>query len=119
MKLFKEAKAPLGYIWSLQHLALVAIQQKEFAEAHMLLEEGLKASRVLGKKFFEATFLLRLGQANRAQGNYAVAGTQLKEALALYQDLGDKVCVANIRYHLGQVAFDEGEYAKALSLVEE
>jgi DNA-binding CsgD family transcriptional regulator/tetratricopeptide (TPR) repeat protein len=120
LALWRELGDQENVAWSLFHLAILAIEQGEYASGRALFEETLRMHRDLGNKRGIAASLLRLAWViYYSQGDPATERSLLEEALALFRELGDKENIGDSLNTLGWVILQQGETAMAHSLAEE
>ena len=104
---------------ALHGAAGVALEQRDFAAARALAEEGLVlAGEVQDRR---RIMLLRyvLGEAARLQGDHRQAVSHFEDSVALGRELEDKVGVAFSLASLGTLAHAQGDDPKAGALLAE
>jgi predicted ATPase/DNA-binding NarL/FixJ family response regulator len=96
-----------------------AYQQKDFAQAEILLSESLGIYRSLGDKQQSAISLYRLGLVAWARGDYSALQALAGEALALFNEVGAKDGIADTLLLLSYAVIERGEYARARAMTEQ
>ncbi len=122
----KEIFQTLGdQTWSAYiHVVLGAtyIGQGKPAQAHDILEEGLKLYHEAGSPIdtefteFDAAVMHYLGRAARVQGDLEQARTNYEQSLVLYRQIGDTLGIGMLLNALGSVAAAQGDDATAQEL---
>jgi tetratricopeptide (TPR) repeat protein len=101
---------------TLNNLATLAQEQRDFAAARAMYEEGLAIRRELGDRQGVAIVLGNLGQLAREQGRYKEARERLSECLTLCQDMGDLLGVAYAWEGFAALSFCQEQFARAAVL---
>jgi predicted ATPase/DNA-binding SARP family transcriptional activator len=117
--LFRELDDTAGMAKALAHLADMAWQQGDYAQATALATESLALSRKLGNQSDSAFALHKLGDIARDQGDYERASALLEESLATWQALSHDEACAFVLNGLGDVALNQGDYLLAAARYEE
>jgi tetratricopeptide (TPR) repeat protein len=100
----------------LNNQACVASDQKDYAEARLLLNESLMIRRQLGDKAGLALSLNTLADVVLDEGEYSDARPLLDESLAINRELGDQTAIAYLIEDYAGLAAAEGRPEKALQL---
>lgn len=103
----------------LNFLAVAAIQQGNFTEAHALLEESLAHFKEMDNQFDMAWSLRFLGQVLFPLREKARAYALVEEGLALSRAMHDIPGQANSLYLLGRFSLEEGNAVAARARLEE
>jgi tetratricopeptide (TPR) repeat protein len=81
------------------------------------LQEATDALREIGDKWSLGNSLLNLGNALRAQGNYAEAYPLYQESLQINRELGDRWMLAYVLENVGMLLALHQDAQRALNLV--
>jgi len=92
----------------LQPLAMVSLEQRDFAAARAQLDEALALARELGRPREIAAALTQAAALHRMQGDLDTAGSLYQEVHALAVGLGDKESIAIALLNLAMVAVSRG-----------
>jgi non-specific serine/threonine protein kinase len=105
-----------GRAKALNWAAVLAWQQNDFTQTHVLADESLAQYRELGDRRGIATALFNLGIVAFRYAEYEHAVTLLEEDLALSQEIGDKRLICSALSVLGNVARAQADLVRAASL---
>jgi tetratricopeptide (TPR) repeat protein len=104
-------------------LGLLALKQRQYAEAQARYTEALVVDRALGEPSNEAITLHQLGRVAEEQKNWGEAERYYRESLSIKEQLGNvagaaMTCnqLAFVTKNLGRSAEAEGWYKRALEL---
>jgi len=100
-------------------LGTINLTHKEYALAHIQLQEGLDQSRALGNKEAIAWSLLMLALLLMIEKNLSKAMPLLEESLLLFSEIRNKQGRARALLLMGDLKSKQGTYAEARSLLEE
>ncbi len=110
----------MGDRWAVGQLlnnqACVASDQKEYAEARLLLQESLMIRRQLGDKAGLALSLNTLADVVLDEGEFSEARPLLDESLMISRDLGDQTAIAYLLEDYAGLSAAEARPEKALQL---
>src|SRR5205823_4371084 len=96
-----------------------ALDQGDYAQAEVLLEETLALFRQVGDRRGIAHTLWELGKVAVERGDLTAGRTLLEEALTHSREVDDKEYAAWSLLGLAFIESNQGEYARARSLLEE
>ncbi|HPN07466.1 MAG TPA: tetratricopeptide repeat protein [Hyphomonadaceae bacterium] len=99
---------------ALGNLGVVALAQRDDAEAERLFRESLAINEKLSNKDGQAADLADLSDVVRTQGNAKRADEMLQRALKLYVETGNLIGQSNVHGRLGGGAFQRGQMSAAL-----
>ncbi|CAN5552114.1 hypothetical protein BH11BAC1_BH11BAC1_15400 [soil metagenome] len=106
---FKSGKA-LAY----KFLGLSNIEETNYSDALINLDEFLKIAREINNKKFIADANLNTGLVHSIQGNYPVALDLLAKATTLYRVLGDSASIASCLNNQGNIYSTQGDMEAAI-----
>jgi predicted ATPase/DNA-binding XRE family transcriptional regulator len=101
---------------ALHGLSNAAMNQGQYEEVTVLLEECLPLARTTGEKWLEAVALNNLAEVARLQGEFERAGQMYEAGLSLLSELGDKYFTPILLDGLGLLAQYQGDYERALTI---
>jgi predicted ATPase/class 3 adenylate cyclase/DNA-binding CsgD family transcriptional regulator len=96
-----------------------ALEQGDYAQAEVLLEEALALFRQIGDRQGSAHTLWVLGKVASNIGDFTAGRTLLEEALTHAREVDDKEYIAWSLLSLALIESNQGEYGRARSLLEE
>ncbi len=105
-----------AYGLALMNLASIAIAQRDFSRARVLLEERLEQARAEQFDWGTANILTMLGQIAREQQQYDLARSRYRECLPLYRAFGNLSYTAMCLEGIATLACAEGHYEQAARL---
>ena len=113
--------AQMGEDWGAHGLALInlasiAIMQRDFSRAQVLLEGQLEQARAEQFDWGIANILTMLGHIAREQQLYALARSRYRESLSLYRKLGNLSYTAMCLEGIAALASAEGLYEQSARL---
>lgn len=91
-------------------------RQIRFADMREALPLALDAARALGDDLALARMLLRLGEVEAEQCNYAAAEAHIADAREKFTQLEDGPGIAHSTYFLARINLEQGQDAEALAL---
>jgi len=95
-------------------MGLIALEQKDPAQAHAYLEESLQIAREMKMRRLEAYAVNNLALSEQAvKGNYALAADYYKQAYMISREIGDRYQEGVSLANLGWVAGTQGDFATA------
>jgi predicted ATPase/serine/threonine protein kinase/DNA-binding CsgD family transcriptional regulator len=106
-------------ILTLDGLASIASQQREYERAASMAQECLISAKELGNKSGIADALYLLGWIEENRGEYERAVVFVQESLELARELGNKSGIARGLGELGTIYIEQGQLLQAVTLVEE
>jgi hypothetical protein len=98
------------------NLASIAMAQRDFSRAQVLLEERLEQVRAERFDWGIANVLTMLGHVAREQQQYALARSRYRESLLLYRAFGNLSYTALCLEGMAALACAEGHYEQAARL---
>jgi len=116
---FRKTGDKTNLAYSLHFLAGVAIEQHKYAEAHVLLAEGLALFKEMTSKESISWSLRFQGRYLFAQGDQAGASALMEESLRLSREVNYRLGVAYALDLLGRFALAQGDTPRAWSLFQE
>lgn len=110
---------PLTVARCLEGLGIVALDQSNYAAAHLLFEECVALIRQTGAQDALAWTLCNWAEVAIHQGEYVLARTLAEEGLAIFRERGNLGGSPYALLRLVAVAFLQGELAHSSALAEE
>jgi diguanylate cyclase (GGDEF)-like protein len=114
LQLSEESFDPIGISNVLDNLAVLAMSQKQAAEAEGHLQESWRLKREAGDTRGQSETLVLLGQLAVQEGNLEEAKTYLRNALVISEQIGNTIEKYQAHQHLSNVYKAQGSYKEAL-----
>ena len=97
----------------------IALAEKRYSEARLLLEESLVLQQAVGTPHLVAWILNGLGEVARAQADFVSAESYYGQALELFRSAGDEFRSSTLLLNLGFVALQQGNHVQAQERLQE
>jgi tetratricopeptide (TPR) repeat protein len=116
---FEALNDQIGLAETFKALGGIALAERRFPAARLLLEEGLTLQQALGNSHLMAWTLNALGEAARGQNDGISAEGFYLKALGLYRSIGDGFRISSVLLNLGFLALQQGQPAEARTWLQE
>jgi CHAT domain-containing protein len=114
LRLFEEAKDKYGESGTLINIGTVYESTRDYAEALVYYEKGLKMAQQMGYRQWEVNALNNLGMVYVFMDKYAEALERYKASLKIWQETGNKAMETVTLGKVGQIHQLANRYAEAL-----
>lgn len=118
-RLFEALGDQAGLAETFKAMGGIALAERRYPTARLLLEEGLTLQQTMGNSHLMAWTLNALGEAARAQDDGDAAEGFYRKALDLYRSIGDDFRTSSVLLNLGFLAWQQGHPAEARTWLQE